>query len=172
MSEEFERIYNVNLGRAWLAPRQKRTNKAMSILRKFAMKHGRTDEVKISEDINEFLWIKGKRHPPRKIQIKLIKDKEGLVTINKIESKKTIPKEKLSKKEDKLIDKKEDKLIDINPELKEEKTNALPEVEVSKEDKPSDDNPELKEEKTNALPEVEVSKEDKPSDDNPELKKE
>ena len=146
MSEEFERIYNVNLGRAWLAPRQKRTNKAMSILRKFAMKHGRTDEVKISEDINEFLRIRGKRHPPRKIQIKLIKDKEGLVTINKIESKKTIPKEKLSKKEDKLIDKKEDKLIDINPELKEEKTNALPEVEVSKEDKPSDDNPELKEE--------------------------
>ena len=73
-----------------------------------------------------------------KEKFKLIKDKEGLVTINKIESKKTIPKEKLSKKEDKLID--------INPELKEEKTNALPEVEVSKEDKPSDDNPELKEE--------------------------
>ena len=68
-----------------------------------------------------------------------LKNKEGVVTISNIESKKTIPKEKLSKKENKIID--------INPELKEEKTSALPEVEESKEDKPSDNNPELKEEK-------------------------
>ena len=139
MSEEFERIYNVNLGKAWLVPRQKRTNKAINILRKFAKRHGRTEEVKISTDVSEFLWKRGKRHPPRKIQIKLIKNKEGVVTISSIESKKTIPKEKLSKKENKIID--------INPELKEEKTSALPEAEESKEDKPSDNNPELKEEK-------------------------
>ena len=128
MSEEFERIYNVNLGKAWLVPRQKRTNKAITILRNFAKRHGKTEEVKISEDINEFLWVRGKRHPPRKIQIKLIKDKEGIVTVNNIKYKKTISEGKQSEKEDKVID--------INPELKKEDTKALPEVEEKSESAP------------------------------------
>ena len=144
MSEEFERIYNVNLGKAWLVPRQKRANKAITILRNFAKRHGRTEEVKISEDVNEFLWIRGKRHPPRKIQIKLIKDKEGIVTISSIESKKTISKEKQSKKEDKTID--------VNPELKKEDVSALPEVEEKSEPVPE---PKV-EEKSEPVPEPKV----------------
>ena len=41
----------------------------------------KTDEVKLSEEANSMLWQRGISKPPRKIRIRVIKDKEGKVIV-------------------------------------------------------------------------------------------
>ncbi len=46
MSEPtLERIYTIPLGRAWIAPRYRRAEKAITVLRKFVQRHMKPDEV-------------------------------------------------------------------------------------------------------------------------------
>lgn len=80
--ESLERIYTIPLGRAILAPRQKRAKRTINIIREFAMKHMKSSEIKLSSELNEKIWEKGIRNPPRRITVKMIKDEEGLVTVS------------------------------------------------------------------------------------------
>jgi len=81
--EEFveERVYTVPLRDAWVAPRGKRTPKAVRILRQFVMRHMKAEEVKISEEVNRALWRRGIQKPPRKIRIRVGKDKDGVAWV-------------------------------------------------------------------------------------------
>jgi large subunit ribosomal protein L31e len=38
-------------------------------------------EIFIDPTVNEYIWARGIRNPPRKIRIKLSKDTDGLVTV-------------------------------------------------------------------------------------------
>jgi large subunit ribosomal protein L31e len=88
-----ERIYTVPLGKAWIMPPNKRSPKAMRMIRSFVMKHmklevrGEKEEEEepkrliISNDVNERVWMRGIEKPPRKIRIRAAKDKEGNVTV-------------------------------------------------------------------------------------------
>jgi len=78
-----ERIYTVPLSRAWIGPRNKRAPRAIRILRNFIMRHMKIDEesLKISNEVNERVWSRGIQKPPRKIRIRAVKNKEGIVTI-------------------------------------------------------------------------------------------
>ena len=78
-----ERIYNVPLSKAWIGPRNKRAPRAIRILRSFIMRHMKIDEdsLKISNEVNEYVWIRGIQKPPRKIRIRAVKDDEGIVTV-------------------------------------------------------------------------------------------
>jgi large subunit ribosomal protein L31e len=89
-----ERIYTVPLGKAWIEPPNKRTSRAVRILRKFMIKHmklearkeGETEEEEpgrliISNEVNEQMWRRGIEKPPRKIRVRAAKDKEGNVTV-------------------------------------------------------------------------------------------
>lgn len=115
-----ERVYVVPLGDAFVKPRNKRTPRAVKILRKFTARHMKTDEenVLISNMVNAFLWARGIQKPPRRIKVKML-TKDGKVHVlmmdEKLEEK---PKET---KEEKKEEKKE--------ERKEEKKEAAPEVE-------------------------------------------
>ncbi|MGD2200070.1 MAG: 50S ribosomal protein L31e [Candidatus Bathyarchaeota archaeon] len=80
MSAE-ERIYTVPLGRAWVAPPYKRADRAISLLRKFVQRHMKPEGVIIDPSVNEVIWAKGIRKPPRKLRIVLSKDDEGIVTV-------------------------------------------------------------------------------------------
>ena len=78
-----ERIYTVPLSRAWIGPRNKRTPRAIRLLRSFILRHMKIDEdsLKISNEVNERLWSRGIQKPPRKIRVRATKDSEGTVTV-------------------------------------------------------------------------------------------
>jgi large subunit ribosomal protein L31e len=78
---EIERVYTVPLGRAWVAQRYRRSEKAMTLLRKFVERHMKPTEMIIDSSVNEAIWARGIRNPPRKIRVKMTKDDEGVVTV-------------------------------------------------------------------------------------------
>jgi large subunit ribosomal protein L31e len=90
-----ERTYTVPLGKAWIMPPNKRTPRAVRILRAFIIKHmklgakketetGEEEEpgkLVISNEVNERMWTRGIEKPTRKIRVRAAKDKEGNVTV-------------------------------------------------------------------------------------------
>ena len=76
-----ERIYTVPFRKVWITARDRRAAKATRVLRQFVMRHMKTEDVKISNEINEVLWARGIQKPPRKVRIRAVKDKEGTVII-------------------------------------------------------------------------------------------
>lgn len=76
-----ERIYMVPLGRAWVAPRYKRAEKAVTLLRAFVERHMKPSSIRIDPEVNEEVWRRGIENPPRRIRVKLSKDEEGAVTV-------------------------------------------------------------------------------------------
>ena len=87
-----ERFYTIPLGKVWIAPRKKRAPKAARIVKSFVLKHmkvqlGTEDEEEeperlvIDNEVNEKLWSRGIEKPPRKIRVRVVKDKEGVVTV-------------------------------------------------------------------------------------------
>jgi large subunit ribosomal protein L31e len=85
LSEE-ERVYTVPLGKAWAAQGYRRAEKAMTLLRKFTERHMKPTEVIIDPSVNERLWARGIRNPPRKIRVKMTKDDEGVVVVELAEA--------------------------------------------------------------------------------------
>lgn len=79
---ELERIYTVNLRRLIITPRWRRAVRAINLLKEFAQKHMKASEVKIDQSVNNLIWGRGIENPPRKITVKMVKDKEGVVTIS------------------------------------------------------------------------------------------
>ncbi|MDH2899679.1 MAG: 50S ribosomal protein L31e [archaeon] len=79
---ELERMYTVPLSRAWIAPRYRRTSRAVNVLKEFAERHMKSSEIKIDSELNETLWKRGITKPPRRITVKMTKDEDGLVTIS------------------------------------------------------------------------------------------
>ena len=77
-----ERIYTIPLGRAWIAPRWRRAEKAISLLRKFVKRHMKPNKTVIEPSVNEKIWRNGAYNPPRKIRVKLSKDDEDTVTVS------------------------------------------------------------------------------------------
>ena len=88
-----ERIYTIPLSRAWISPRRKRAPRAMRLVKSFVERHmkmrgGGSEEegeevgrLVISNEVNEKVWGRGIEKPPRKIRVRVAKDKEGTVTV-------------------------------------------------------------------------------------------
>ena len=81
-SENLTRVYTINLGRAWLTPQHKRTDRVVNMIREFAEKHMKSDEVKLEQELNRQIWSRGKTNPPRKMRVKMVKDEDGVVTVS------------------------------------------------------------------------------------------
>lgn len=79
-----ERIYTVPLGRAWITPVTRRAPRAMRLLKAFIKRHMKVDDdsIRISNEVNEKIWDRGIEKPPRKIRVRVTKDKDGLVTVH------------------------------------------------------------------------------------------
>src|ERR1051325_6435331 len=82
VEENLTRVYTINLGRAWLTPQHKRTDRVINMIREFAEKHMKSDEVKLEQDLNRQIWSRGKTNPPRKVRVKMVKDEDGVVTVS------------------------------------------------------------------------------------------
>jgi len=67
-----ERIYTIPLRKAYRAPRPKRANKAIKIIKEFLKRHMKVKEVIIGESINKEVWKRGIQKPPRRIRVHAI----------------------------------------------------------------------------------------------------
>jgi len=76
-----EKFYTINLRDAWKAPRIKRAPKAVRIVKDFVKRRMKVDDVKISNAVNQEIWKRSIKEPPRKIKIRAVKDKEGQVIV-------------------------------------------------------------------------------------------
>ena len=83
MSEEnIERIYTVNLAKAWDTPKYRRTDRVINIIKEFTQRHMQTNKVKIDQDLNRHIWSRGKKNPPRKIRLRMIKEDDDTVVVS------------------------------------------------------------------------------------------
>lgn len=82
VEQNLTRVYTINLGRAWLTPEHKRTDRVINMIREFATKHMKSDEIKLEQELNRQIWARGKTHPPRKVRVKMVKDEDGVVTVS------------------------------------------------------------------------------------------
>jgi large subunit ribosomal protein L31e len=90
-----ERFYTIPLGKTWIMPPNKRSPRAVRIIKAFVTKHMKLEVARgeegeeeeepkrlvISNEVNERVWRRGIEKPPRKIRIRAAKDKEGNVTV-------------------------------------------------------------------------------------------
>lgn len=71
---ELKREYVVPLRRkSRFAPKWRRSKKAVSVLNEFIKKHMKTDNVVICNELNEYIWEKGIKNPPGKVEVVALK---------------------------------------------------------------------------------------------------
>lgn len=94
-----ERFYTIPLQKALIRPPKKRAPRAMSLIKIFVTKHMKLamkvseeeeeadlPQLIISQEVNEKVWGRGIEKPPRKIKVRLTKDKDGNVTVHLAEN--------------------------------------------------------------------------------------
>ena len=87
-----ERVYVVPFyPKLKYVPRWRRTPRAIRMLREFVKRHMKAEGVIISEELNEFIWSRGSKKPPRKVRVKCSKDKEGVVEVRLAEAGTEVP---------------------------------------------------------------------------------
>lgn len=124
MSQELERVYTINLGKVLLSPDNQRSKRAINMIKEFARRHMKTEDVKIDEDLAHQVWERGIKHPPRKIRVRMTKTEEGSVLIAPYEEE---IEEKVSKKEkpSKHKEKQAEKVTTEKPEVEAEILEAV-----------------------------------------------
>jgi large subunit ribosomal protein L31e len=80
--EPLTRVYTVPLGKAFEAPSYRRAKVAVRLIKDFTVRHMKADEVKIKEDVNEQIWARGIKHPPRRIRLEMERDEDGVVSVS------------------------------------------------------------------------------------------
>ena len=136
MSEEnIERIYTVNLAKAWDTPKYRRTDRVINIIKEFTQRHMQTNKVKIDQDLNRHIWSRGKTNPPRKIRLRMIKEDDDTVVVSSfIEEKSSLSEEAVEESEvqvEKVEEKVEGK-AKVQVEKVEEKVEGKAKVQVEK----------------------------------------
>jgi large subunit ribosomal protein L31e len=82
VEETIARIYTINLSKAWLTPKHKRTDRVVNMIKEFAVKHMKSSQIKIDQELNRFIWEKGKTNPPRKVRVRIVKDEDDQVIVS------------------------------------------------------------------------------------------
>ena len=89
-----ERFYTIPLQKALVRPPKKRAPRAMQLIKIFVTKHMKLEmkvseeeeeeelpQLVISKEVNEKIWGRGIKKPPRKIKTRITKDKDGNITV-------------------------------------------------------------------------------------------
>lgn len=66
--KNLEKVYTIPLSDVYSQPWSKRARKAVRMVKEFLQKHTKK-EVKIASDVNNEIWSRGMKHPPRKIRV-------------------------------------------------------------------------------------------------------
>src|SRR3989338_4245052 len=94
MSQELERVYTINLGKVLLSPDNQRAKRAINMVKEFARHHMKTQEIKIEGELNQKIWERGIKHPPRKIRVRMTKTDEGHIIVSRYEEAEEKPKKR------------------------------------------------------------------------------
>ncbi len=79
-SKEVTRTYTIPLRSAFRnAARYKKTNRAVRAVRAFLQRHLKSDDIRLGQHLNTFLWARGISHPPPRVTVTAVKDEEGVV---------------------------------------------------------------------------------------------
>jgi large subunit ribosomal protein L31e len=84
-----ERLYTIPLGKAYETIPKKRVKRAVRLVHDFIVRHMKVDEeseLSLDPPLNEFLWSRGIEKPPRRVRVRVTKDKDGLVKAYLVES--------------------------------------------------------------------------------------
>jgi large subunit ribosomal protein L31e len=119
-----ERTYTIPLRRGtMLAPRTRRAKKAVNVLKEYLVKHLKTDQIKLSEKLNETIWQNGIRNPVMKVTVTAVKDEKGVAFVRLSTEDKSVfgtteqkVEPKKAKAQQKVV---EAKATDVTPEKKE-----------------------------------------------------
>ena len=89
-----ERIYTIPLGKALVRPPKKRAPRAITLIREFVIRHMKMDtsaflqeekgelpKLTITNPVNEKVWSRSIKKPPRKIRVRVTKDKEDNIKV-------------------------------------------------------------------------------------------
>jgi len=71
-----ERIYTIPLKAVKKAPRWKRSNRAIALIREYLIKHTKSEYILIDTTINEKVWARGSQKPPSKIRVKVTEEED------------------------------------------------------------------------------------------------
>ena len=100
-SKVLERTYTIPLRKEYLkVARWRRTEKAVTAVKKFMVRHMKSETIKIGKSLNEELWKHGIKNPPHHVKVNAVKDDKGIVTVNlfgmkeKVKAKKATEKQK------------------------------------------------------------------------------
>jgi large subunit ribosomal protein L31e len=52
------------------------------MIKEFAIKHLKSSQIKIDQDLNRYIWQKGKTNPPRKVRVRIVKDEDDQVIVS------------------------------------------------------------------------------------------
>lgn len=154
MSQEAERVYTINLGKAWLSPNNQRAKRAINMIREFSKHHMKTEQVKIDQELSEAVWTRGIRSPPRKIRVRMSKTDDGYVLVSPYEDgvapkAEETKKDKKSKADSKQKGEKSKKLKEPAKETADDTVETKPEakdleIKAEAEMKTRDEVPETK----------------------------
>ncbi|MFH0929280.1 MAG: 50S ribosomal protein L31e [Candidatus Aenigmatarchaeota archaeon] len=150
-----EKIFTIPLKKAFDKSRVHRAEDASKLVRKYLIRHMKSENVKLGKSINEGLWERGMQSPPRKIRVHAVKEDDTVYSELLGVEIKTPSKEEIKKKEEKKKGKrekikeerKERKKMSIQEEIEEEvkgkpvEAGAEPEAkkEEAKAEKPKKD---------------------------------
>jgi ribosomal protein L31E len=160
MSQELERVHTINLGKVLLSPNNQRAKRAINMVKEYAARHMKTEEIKIEESLSHQIWRRGIRHPPRKIRVMMTKTDEGFVLVSPYEEEieeavKPIPEKKTPEVKEKAEP--ETKEVETTEEVKEKpkvevlktkEKKSKPKESKAKEQKAKEPKPKAKESKT------------------------
>ncbi len=142
MSQELERVYTINLGKALLSQSQHRAVRAINMIKEFARHHMKVEEIKIEEDLAHLIWARGVRSPPRKIRVRMSKTDEGFILVSPYDEdaeSKVAPEKEAPKVEDKVeAPKVEDK---VEAPKKETPAKEAPKKETPAKEAPKKETP-------------------------------
>jgi len=85
MSQELERVYTINLGKALLSVDTHRATRVINMIREFARHHMKVENIKIEEDLAQQIWARGARSPPRKVRVRMSKTDEGYILVSRFD---------------------------------------------------------------------------------------
>jgi large subunit ribosomal protein L31e len=120
VEDTLARIYTINFSKAWLTPKHKRTDRVVNMIKEFAIKHMKSSQIKIDQELNRYIWERGKTNPPRKVRVRIVKDEDDQVIVSLYEDI-VIESDSQTKTEGSEKVEVEDKSVPIDESGKEEK---------------------------------------------------
>lgn len=139
VTNNLERVYTIPLRTDFIkVPKYYRAKRAINHIKRYIVKHMKTEDVRIGNVLNEHVWSKGITNPPGKVTIKAIKQGDYVTVeleghaykVNEVQTEKTDKpssfKDKLAAKlnqpEKESVSKSAEAKVDTNKEVAKDET--------------------------------------------------